>query len=112
MKIIRNAKITLSILAITNGSTAPPNIAMFKTEEPSSEYLPKPSIPIVKMQGNKMELNNPTKTSAIKARSLCKNINASTSEDAISDATPIDFLGLILVSMKAPINRPAIDNNQ
>src|SRR5215467_7318441 len=42
------------------GMAAPPTIAVFNMPEPSPVSCPSSAMPLVKMQGNIMELNSPT----------------------------------------------------
>ena len=46
------------------GSTAPPTIAILRKAEDSSAFFPMPSIPIVKIDGNKIELEKPINAKA------------------------------------------------
>src|SRR5260370_19029643 len=43
-----------------HGIAAPPTIAVFKMPEPSPVSCPSSAMPLVKMQGNMIELNRPT----------------------------------------------------
>ena len=46
-------------LPTIHGITAPPTMAMFSRPEPSPVSCPSSAIPLVKMQGNMMELKSP-----------------------------------------------------
>ena len=91
---------------------APPTMDIISTAEPSTENFPSPFTPKVKMDGNKIELNNPTKTIVHTETSPEVNIDVITSSVDVPAQAAITFRGVTLYNIAEPINLPTIASPQ
>src|SRR5260370_7367465 len=89
-----------------HGIAAPPTIAVFKMPEPSPVSCPSSAMPLVKMQGNMIELNRPTDKMDHRAAGPLVRTEIVTSNVVIIPHNARTADAFTFCTTPAPINRP------